>query len=127
MKIDSTSQYNPDFGALNKIKCMCNGRPTSLCTHNEHKIIDELRELAKVDKFFKDNDVNAKVSVENIVGAKVILESKPVAKNFSDKIKNLFISKNTRIIQDTHRCPIDSSYFLARKLRDMTQLAKLEN
>jgi len=116
-----------NFGALKSIKCVsvnCQKRP---CTYHEKNIIEELKDLAKVDKFFKENDVNAKVQVSRLLGAIVRLEAKPTPKNFVNKIKNFFTTPKVRIISDNHHCPLDSTFFVAKKLREMKNLAIKQN
>ena len=119
---------NTNFGALKKVQCVssitCRELP---CTNLEKNVIKELKDLAKVDKFFKENDVNAKVRV-NSLGAEVKLIAQPVAKNFIDKIKIFFTTPKVHTISDySHRCPHDSAFFVAKKLREMKKLAMEQN
>ena len=117
MQIQPThKQSTPNFTALKKIKCSKSGYT---CNSEEQRVIKELKDLAKVDKFFKDNDVNAQVTVKRYSGTKVKLETKPATKNFRDRIKNLFIEPKTYLLKDTHWCPLDSSFFVAKKLRNI--------
>ena len=77
--------------------------------------------MANVDKFFKENDVKAKVKVEKWLGAEVRLAAKPVAKNFFERVINLFKKPKIYAIKDYNKCPEDSAYMIARKLRNITE------
>lgn len=119
-------QNNINFGALKKVVCVSSIADCSevTCFDLGKDVIRELRDLANVDRFFKENDVIACVSI-SYSGTEIKLRAKPIAKNFTDKIKNLFgfpSSKDT-IIRDTHGCPLDSAFFVVKKLREMKKLA----
>ena len=78
-----------------------------------------MKKLAKKNNFFKQNDIDAKISVVRYKGAMLVLEYKPVAKTFVDKIKNIFTAKKTYILKAEHGCPDDSSFVLAKKIRSI--------
>lgn len=118
MQVQSINNYsqqnNTNFGALKNIRCK-----KGYCSEQEKLIIDELKKLAKEHNFFKKHDVNAVVSVESWKGAEVRLESKPAAKTLGDRLRNFFAEPEVHAVKDTHSCPYDSTYFMARKLRDI--------
>jgi len=120
MQIQSKNNYsqvnNTNFGALKKVYCgwSNNHNYDYECHKLEKKIIKELRDLAEKDNFFKNNDVTARVNSH-----RVTLKSKPTQKNIFDKVKNLFIRPKYYMVEDNHLCPDDSSYFIARKLRNI--------
>lgn len=120
MQIQSINNYSqqnsPNFNALKNIRCKLGP-----CSGHEKLIVNELKLLAKENNFFKNNDVNAIISVESWKGAELKLESKPAAKTLKEKIKNFFAEPEVHTVKDKHSCPFDSSYFLARKLRDVTE------
>ena len=121
------AQNNTSFGALKKVICVEYGTSNEVyCTSLGKNVVKELKDLAKVDRFFKENDVKASVGI-SFIGTEVKLESKPVAKNFLGKIKNFFTEPNVRRIRDTHSCPLDSAFFVAKKLREMKKLAVEQN
>ena len=112
-------EYRTKFAALKKVQCLRNVNYGDLCSTFDKRVMDELKELAKVNDFFKNNDVKAIVSVVSASGARIVMSSKPVAKTFVDKIKNLLLSPEVWIISDDHICPCDSSYYIAKKLREV--------
>ena len=120
MQIQPKNKYlqsnNTSFGALKKVHCEWGAkRSNSFECHNlEKRIIKELKDLAERNKFFKENDVSARVNV-----GEVVLESKPVPKNIFDRVKILFVKSKVYSLEDYHPCPDDSSYFIARKLRNI--------
>lgn len=111
-------KYNSKFSALTKIKC--NGKK-GRNYHHEKLIIEELKKLASEHDFFKKNDVNAMVSVEECFGARVVLASTPIAKGFWQTLKNMFASSQIYIAQNGSACPNDSTFFLSRKIRDVKE------
>ena len=78
MQIQSINNYSqqnsPNFNALKNIRCKLGP-----CSGHEKLIVNELKLLAKENNFFKNNDVNAIISVESWKGAELKLESKPAA------------------------------------------------
>ncbi len=114
-------KYNNNFTALKKVQCWRKVSEGFRCSSLESRIMDELKELAKVNKFFKDNDVNAIVSVVGWTGTKIVLKSKPAAKTFVNKIKNLFVSPQLCVISNNHVCPDESSYRVAKNLREVKE------
>jgi hypothetical protein len=113
--------FNTSFSALKKVQCWRQVEYGCLCTSSEKRIMNELKDLAKVNDFFKNSDVKAVVTVVRGSGAKIILSCKPVAKKFIDKIKNFILSPQLYVISDTHICPDDSSYYLSKKLREVKE------
>ena len=120
MQIQSRNNYsqsnNTNFGALKKVHCGWSSKRSYdfQCRNLEKKIIKELSDLAERNKFFKENDVAARVNA-----SEVVLKSKPAPKNIFDRVKNLFVKSKVYSIEDYHPCPDDSSYFIARKLRNI--------
>lgn len=115
MRLDRVNgtNVNTNFNALKKIRCKNDPR-----TFWEGRIIDELKKVSLKHDFFKKNNVNAFVSVERYFGAQVILKYKPIGENFIDKVKNFFKPYKEYVMRDSHSCPDDSSYFIAKNLRD---------
>ncbi len=123
MQIQSKNNYsqsnNTNFGVLKKIYCSRGSIQHSPCKLHEINVMNELKGLAKKDKFFKENDVYAIVSVKRWYGTHVRLASKPTPKNLFDKIKNFFIRPTHYMVENLQSCPDDSSYFVARRLRNI--------
>jgi len=112
------NQANPNFNALKKIRCQKIYDTYEPCSFLENRIISELKDLASKQDFFKRNNVKATVTVERYHGARVELKYKPIGENFVDKVKNFFKPYKEYIMRDSHPCPDDSSYFIAKNLRD---------
>ena len=118
MQISPIQQNNTNFTALKKVQCL-RQKHGYHCTSRERLVISELEELAKENNFFKNNDIKALISIERYSGTKIVLKSKPTAKTLKDRIKNLFVSPQYYFISDTHPCPDDSSFYVAKKLREV--------
>ena len=116
----NSNQNNPQFSALKKIRCQKYFGQYFPCSHYECRVIRELKDLASRHDFFKKNNVNAKVTVEKYDGTRVELKYKPVAKTIADSIKNFFKPYKRFVMKDTHSCPDDSSFFVSKRLRNMT-------
>lgn len=106
-------------GLFKKVRCKYALFQEVPCSPLEKSVIKELRDLAKIDNFFKENDVKARVIVERHSGARVWLDSKPAPKNIFERIRNLFVKPTTYRAEDRHRCPDDSAFFIAKKLRNI--------
>lgn len=122
MKIDSIKQNNTNpqnFGALKKVYCPIGWQNNAPCIGYEAQIADELRKLADKHDFFKNNNVNANIFLNSDIGAKLVLKYKPVAKNFMDRIRNLFAVERTIKISEKYRCPMDATYYMGKRLRSM--------
>ena len=117
-----------NFGALKDIKCISSScRCHKPCSVLENNVIQELKELAKVDKFFKENDVEASITVKRFYGTELKLVAYPVAKNFKEKVKNFFTLPKIRVIRDSHSCPDESTFGVAKKLREKRKLVTKQN
>ena len=116
----NSNQNNPQFSALKKIRGQKYFGQYFPCSHYEWRVIRELKDLASRHDFFKKNNVNAKVTVEKYDGTRVELKYKPVAKTIADSIKNFFKPYKRFVMKDTHSCPDDSSFFVSKRLRNMT-------
>ena len=123
----ANNKPNIGFTSLNRIKCIQSEKyGCSMCTHYERRVVEELRALAEKNNFFKDYDVDAIVNVERWSGSLLSMRCKPAAKTFKDKVKNFF-SRDKKIInfRDSHSCPDDSSFMIAKKLRGIGTSDKL--
>ena len=122
MKINAVSESNPAFSKLKKVQCSKN-----FCTYKEELVLNELRKLAEKNNFFKDYDVNALIDVQMFEGALLRMECKPVAKTIKEKIKNLFIEPKVIELKKVSRCTDESSYYLAKELRNIGESNELYN
>lgn len=125
MKINSINNLNTNtntnFGKLKSINCLNAYGSWSKCAYksNGEKIANELRKLACENIFFKEYDVKAFINIECYEGATLLMKCKPVAKSMSDKIKNIFKPDRIVRLHDNSRCSDDSTYFLAKQIRDL--------
>ena len=113
-------KHNTNFSALKKIKCREVYGQKMPCSWNEKFVIKELKSLANQNEFFKENNVDAEVTVERNWGGRVLLKAKPVVNGLVAKIKNLFVEAEKYEIRANHFCPDDSSFALAKKLRNIS-------
>ena len=87
------NSYQQSFGKLKNIHYV---QSSKLCreinsTFFEQILIgNELRKLAKINTFFKDYDVSARVNAKRGVGSFLTLNCKPAANSFKEKVKNFF-------------------------------------
>ena len=113
-------QNNQSFKGLRKVvRCKFAPFQEVPCSSLEKTVIKELRDLAKVDNFFIENDVKARVMIERHQGARIWLDSKPAPKNIFERIRNLFLPPTTYHMVDKHPCPDDSAFCIAKKLRNI--------
>jgi len=126
MIIDSIqhTKYNTNFMAIKKIKCREVYGQRINCSQYEKLVIEELKKLAQENVFFSKNDVNAQVTVESYWGSSVQLKCKPAAKNIVQKFKNLFISPKIYTVKNENRCPDESAFFVAKKIREVKENKK---
>ena len=117
-----------NFGKLKSIRYI---QSSKICreinsTFFEQILIgNELRKLAEKNKFFKDYDVNARINAKRGVGSFLTLKCKPASKTFKEEIKNFF-SKGKKIkIESNAKCPEDSAYIVASKIRSIGKKDKL--
>lgn len=103
-------KHNTNFSALKKIKCREVYGQKMPCSWNEKFVIKELKSLANQNEFFKENNVDAEVTVERKWGGRVLLKAKPVVNGLVAKYE----------IRANHSCPDDSSFALAKKIRNIS-------
>ena len=114
-RIDNST--NSNFRALKNISCF-QGDIFSNCTLNEERIVNELKNIVRKDNFFKKYDVNASVRAFRGISS-LTLKYKPVAKNFKEKIQRFFTPAKEIVLRKTAFCTDDSTFYLAKELRQI--------
>ena len=122
------NSYQQSFGKLKNIHYV---QSSKLCreinsTFFEQILIgNELRKLAKINTFFKDYDVSARVNAKRGVGSFLTLNCKPAANSFKEKVKNFFSMGEKIKIESNAACPEDSAYEVAKKIRKIDKKNEL--
>ena len=130
MNISTINSFSSDatqnFGKLKRVKCRTEsiyGR--GRCGFYEERIVNELKEIARINNFFRDYDVTAFVAVERGKGATLLMQCKAAAKTFKEKFKNFFSLGEMVLLEKKYNCTDDSSFFLAKEIRDIQDSNKL--
>lgn len=133
MKINSINNVNnnqssPSFSKLKNIRCVQSRALIGIgarCNFYEERIANELKDVAKKNTFFQDYDVKAYVNVRRGDKSSLLLQCKPAAKTFKEKIKNFFSTGQIVEMKRKYNCPDDSSFYLAKDIREIGESDKL--
>ena len=112
---------NTNFAAIKKISCSTGVLLRSI---NEDRIAHELKKCVKQDKFFEKYDVKAYIQVYD-GNASLKLKYKTVANNFLEKLMQFFKKAKTIELIETSDCSIDSTYYLAKRMRKLDSFENL--
>lgn len=115
MNIGSINNTNTTFCKLKKITCSTEDIIKNCCA-TERRIKIELKTLAENNNFFKNNNVNAYIAVTKNT-ATLNLSYKPIARNFADMIKNIFVNKKKLTLVEYEKDPNEGMINLIRKMR----------